>query len=62
MRTDPNRRHRGPEKDRFRAARRAKARADRRARGPQLFFPWFVEIVATSTKDPAAATMGRATT
>ena len=62
MPTDRASRHRGPDKDRFRAARRAKARSERKTRGPQLFFPWFVEIVATSTKAPAAANMGRATT
>jgi hypothetical protein len=62
MRTDPTRGHRGPDKDRFRAARRAKARAERKTRGPQLFFPWFAEIVATSTKDPTAAKIGRAAT
>ena len=62
MPTDRPGRHRGPHKDRFRAARRAKARAERKARGPQLFFPWFAEFVATSTKAPAAANMGRATT
>jgi hypothetical protein len=62
MPTDPTRGHRGPDKDRFRAARRAKARTERKARGPQLFFPWFAEIVATSTKDPAPAKIGRAAT
>jgi len=62
MPTDRAGRHRGPNKDRFRAARRAKARAERKTRGPQLFFPWFVEFVATSTKANAAASMGRAAT
>lgn len=62
MPTDPRRGHRGPEKDRFRAARRAKARADRKTRGAQLLFPWFAEIVATSTKIPTAAKIGRAAT
>lgn len=61
MPTDRTRRHRGPDKDRFRAARRAKARADRKIRGHQLFFPWFAEIVATSTNDPTTAKIGRAT-
>ena len=62
MPTDPNRRHRGPEKDRFRAARRAKARAERKPRDLQLFFPCFVEFVATSTKDPTAGQTGRTAT
>lgn len=62
MPTDPTRRHRGPDKDRFRAARRAKARADRKTRGPQLVFPWFAEFVATSTKAPTAANTGGAAT
>jgi len=62
MPTDSNRGQSGPDKDRFRAARRARARADRKTRGAQLFFPWFTEIVATSTKDPAAAKIGRAAT
>ena len=62
MPTDRASRHRGPDKDRFRAARRAKARAERKALGPQLLFPWFAEIVATSTKDPANARTGRAAT
>ena len=62
MPTDRTGRHRGPDKDRFRAARRAKARTERKTRGPQLFFPWFAEFVATSTKAPAAANMGRAAT
>ena len=62
MRTDPTSRRRGPEKDRFRAARRAKDRADRKFRGAQLLFPWFTEFVATSTEAPAAANMGRVAT
>ena len=62
MRTDPTRGHRDPDKDRFRAARRAKARADRKIHGPQLLFPWFAEIVATSAKNPATAKIGRAAT
>jgi hypothetical protein len=62
MRTDLAGRHRGPDKDRFRAARRAKARAERKTRGPQLLFPWFVEFVATSTGDRTAHQTGRAAT
>ena len=62
MRTDPTRRHRGPDKDRFRAARRAKDRADRKFRGTQLLFPWFAEFVATSTGNGTAGQNGRATT
>jgi hypothetical protein len=60
MRTDPTSRRRGPEKDRFRAARRAKDRADRKSRGGQLFFPWFTESVATSTSNRNADQNGRA--
>jgi hypothetical protein len=59
MRTDPTSRRRGPEKDRFRAARRAKNRADRKFRGAQLLFPWFAEFVATSTGNGAAGQTGR---
>ena len=62
MPTDRAGRHRGPDKTRFRAASRAKARAERRTSGPQLFFPWFVEFVATSTKATAATSMGRTAT
>lgn len=62
MPTDRASRHRGPDKDRFRAARQAKARTERKTRGPQLFFPWFAEFVATSTKAPAATNMGRVAT
>ena len=62
MPTDRASRHRGPDKNRFRAARRAKARTERKTRGPQLFFPWFAEFVATSTEAPAAANMGRVAT
>jgi hypothetical protein len=62
MPTDRASRHHGPDKDRFRAARRAKARTERKTRGPQLFFPWFAEFVATSTKAPAATNMGRVAT
>ena len=61
MPTDPTSRRRGPGKDRFRAARRAKDRADRKFRGAQLLFPGFAEIVATSTNDPTTAKIGRAT-
>jgi hypothetical protein len=61
MPTDPTSRRRGPEKDRFRAARRAKDRADRKFRGAQLLFPWFAEFVATSTGKRTADQTGRAT-
>jgi hypothetical protein len=60
MRTDLAGRHRGPDKDRFRAARRAKARAERKTRGAQLLFPWFAECVATSTGKRTADQTGRA--
>jgi hypothetical protein len=60
MPTDPTTRRRGPEKDRFRAARRAKDRADSKVRGGQLLFPWFVEFVATSTGKRTADQTGRA--
>jgi hypothetical protein len=43
MPTSPKRRRRNPEKDRFRAARRQKERNDRKLRGPQLVFSWFLE-------------------
>jgi hypothetical protein len=62
MPTETTRRHRGPGKDRFRAARRAKDRADRKARGGQLLFPWFPEFVATSPGSRSAGQNGRATT
>jgi hypothetical protein len=45
--TSPKRRHRSPEKDRFRVARRQKDRSERKLHGPQLFFPWFLEGPAT---------------
>jgi hypothetical protein len=40
-------RRRDPRKDRFRVARRAKDRVERKLRGPQLVFPWFFEWLAT---------------
>jgi hypothetical protein len=55
-------RHRGPAKDRFRAARRAKARADRKFRGTQLFFPWFEDLAAPAANDPSHQKTGRAAT
>jgi hypothetical protein len=61
MPTDRASRRRGPEKDRFRAARRAKDRADRKFRGAQLLFPWFAESVAPSTGNGTAGQTGRAT-
>jgi hypothetical protein len=61
MRTDPTSRRR-PEKDRFRAARRAKDRADRKFRGAQLLFPWFAEFVAVPTGNGTADQTGRAAT
>jgi hypothetical protein len=60
--TDPSRRHRGPEKDRFRTARRAMERALRRFRGAQLVFPWFEDPAAATAKDPAPGQTGRAAT
>ena len=57
MRTDPRRHCRGPSKDRFRAARQAKARAERKTRGGQLVFPWFAP---PAVKDPASDQTGRA--
>lgn len=39
-------RRRDPRKDRFRAARRAKDRTDRKIRSPQQCFPWFLEGLA----------------
>jgi hypothetical protein len=41
------RRHRSPEKDRFRTARRQKDRTDRKLRSPQMLFPWFLQGLAT---------------
>jgi hypothetical protein len=46
MPTSSRRRQRTPEKDRFRTARRARERADRKIRGPQSVFPWFLEALA----------------
>jgi hypothetical protein len=60
MRTDRTSRRRSPDKDRFRAARRAKDRADRKFRGAQLLFPWFAEFVATSAGNGTAGQTGRA--
>jgi hypothetical protein len=62
MPTDPTRRHRGPAKDRFRAARRAKERADRKFVGPQLLFPWFEDPTAPAVKIPHPGQTGRAAT
>jgi hypothetical protein len=59
MRTDPTLPS-GPAKDRFRTARRAKARADRKLRGFQLFFPWFEDFAAPAAKDPSPQKIGRA--
>jgi hypothetical protein len=61
MPTDPARRHRGPDKDRFRTARRAMERAIRKFRG-QLLFPWFEDPAALSAKDPHPGQKGRAAT
>ena len=47
MPSETKRRRRTPEKDRFRVARRAKDRVERKLRGPQLVFPWFFEWLAT---------------
>ena len=43
MPTEKKRRHRGPEKDRWRAARREDSRGKRRRSDPQTYFPWYVE-------------------
>ena len=61
MRTDPTRRHRGPEKDRFRTARRARERSDRKTRGGQMLFPWFEDPAAPAAADSSPAQTGRAT-
>lgn len=43
MPTEKKRRHRGPEKDRWRAARREGSRDKRRRSDPQTYFRWYVE-------------------
>ena len=43
MPTEKKRRHRGPEKDRWRAARREASRCKRRCPDPQTYFAWYVE-------------------
>lgn len=47
MPNETSRRRRGPEKDRFRTARRQKDRADRKLHGPQMIFPWYLEALAS---------------
>ena len=54
MSNETNRRRRSPGKDRFRAARRQKDRADRKLHGPQMVFPWFLEGLATDQPGRAA--------
>jgi hypothetical protein len=61
MPTDFTCRRRGPEKDRFRAARRARDRADRKFRGAQLLFPWFEDPAAPAVEHPRPRKTGRAT-
>jgi hypothetical protein len=47
-------RRRGPERDRFRVARRQKERAERKAAGRQMVFPWFLEALAAGQPGRAA--------
>jgi hypothetical protein len=42
MPTEKKRRHRGPEKDKWRTARRQLDRGKRRRPSAQTFFPWYV--------------------
>ncbi len=53
-------RKRNPSKDRFRAGRRAAEKAARKARSPQLVFPWFEDHAASSDQESAPSRQGRA--
>lgn len=51
---------RNPSKNRFRAGRRLAEKAARKARNPQLVFPWFEDHAASNPQEPAPSRHGRA--